>query len=212
MVPTLEALLEEADFVTLHVPELPETKNLISTAQLEKMKTGAYLINASRGSVVDIQALINAMRSGKIAGAALDVYPNEPAANGDYFNSSLNTWGEDLRSLNNIILTPHIGGSTEEAQRAIGVEGEEYAQWFARAYKLISKLVAEALVRYINQGTTLNSVNLPEVNLRSLTLDEPDHARVSKPWRDADINRGLIKESRSFIFTATFPESCAEVR
>ncbi|EXF73272.1 D-isomer specific 2-hydroxyacid dehydrogenase [Colletotrichum fioriniae PJ7] len=177
-VPTLEALLEEADFVTLHVPELPETKNLISTAQLEKMKTGAYLINASRGSVVDIQALINAMRSGKIAGAALDVYPNEPAANGDYFNSSLNTWGEDLRSLNNIILTPHIGGSTEEAQRAIGVEGEEYAQWFARAYKLISKLVAEALVRYINQGTTLNSVNLPEVNLRSLTLDEPDHARV----------------------------------
>ncbi|KXH59310.1 D-isomer specific 2-hydroxyacid dehydrogenase [Colletotrichum nymphaeae SA-01] len=159
-VPTLEALLEEADFVTLHVPELPETKNLISTAQLEKMKTGAYLINASRGSVVDIQALINAMRSGKIAGAALDVYPNEPAANGDYFNSSLNTWGEDLRSLNNIILTPHIGGSTEEAQRAIGVE------------------VAEALVRYINQGTTLNSVNLPEVNLRSLTLDEPNHARV----------------------------------
>ncbi|WYZ39016.1 hypothetical protein EsH8_III_000930 [Colletotrichum jinshuiense] len=159
-VPTLDNLLEEADFVTLHVPELPETKNMISTAQLQKMKTGAYLINASRGSVVDIQALINAMRSGKIAGAALDVYPNEPAANGDYFNSSLNTWGEDLRSLNNIILTPHIGGSTEEAQRAIGVE------------------VAEALVRYINQGTTLNSVNLPEVNLRSLTLDEPDHARV----------------------------------
>lgn len=135
-VPTLEALLEEADFVTLHVPELPETKNLISTAQLEKMKTGAYLINASRGSVVDIQALINAMRSGKIAGAALDVYPNEPAANGDYFNSSLNTWGEDLRSLNNIILTPHIGGSTEEAQRAIGVEGKEYIQGFAQARKL----------------------------------------------------------------------------
>ncbi|TDZ99541.1 D-3-phosphoglycerate dehydrogenase 1 [Colletotrichum sidae] len=159
-VPTLDNLLEEADFVTLHVPELPETKNLISTAQLDRMKTGAYLINASRGSVVDIQALINAMRCGKIAGAALDVYPNEPAANGDYFNSSLNSWGDDLRNLSNIILTPHIGGSTEEAQRAIGVE------------------VAEALVRYINQGVTLNSVNLPEVNLRSLTLDEPDHARV----------------------------------
>ncbi|TDZ28693.1 D-3-phosphoglycerate dehydrogenase 1 [Colletotrichum spinosum] len=159
-VPSLDNLLEEADFVTLHVPELPETKNLISTAQLDRMKTGAYLINASRGSVVDIQALINAMRSGKIAGAALDVYPNEPAANGDYFNSSLNSWGDDLRNLSNIILTPHIGGSTEEAQRAIGVE------------------VAEALVRYINQGVTLNSVNLPEVNLRSLTLDEPDHARV----------------------------------
>lgn len=123
-VPTLDSLLEEADFVTLHVPELPETKNMIGAVQLEKMKTGAYLINASRGTVVDIQALINAMRSGKIAGAALDVYPNEPAANGDYFNSSLNAWGEDLRNLNNIILTPHIGGSTEEAQRAIGVEGK----------------------------------------------------------------------------------------
>lgn len=123
-VPTLDALLEEADFVTLHVPELPETKNMISTAQLSKMKDGAYLINASRGTVVDIPALINAMRLGKIAGAALDVYPNEPAANGDYFNASLNEWGDDLRALNNIILTPHIGGSTEEAQRAIGVEGK----------------------------------------------------------------------------------------
>jgi D-3-phosphoglycerate dehydrogenase / 2-oxoglutarate reductase len=123
-VPTLDALLGEADFVTLHVPALPETKNMISVDQLAKMKDGAYLINASRGSVVDIPALINAMRSGKIGGAALDVYPNEPAANGDYFNSDLNTWGNDLRSLNNIILTPHIGGSTEEAQRAIGVEGK----------------------------------------------------------------------------------------
>ncbi|KAH6686140.1 D-3-phosphoglycerate dehydrogenase [Plectosphaerella plurivora] len=159
-VPTLDALLEESDFVTLHVPELPETKNMISTAQINKMKEGSYLINASRGTVVDIPALINGMRAGKIAGAALDVYPNEPAANGDYFNANLNQWGDDLRSLNNIILTPHIGGSTEEAQRGIGVE------------------VGEALVRYVNQGITLGSVNLPEVNLRSLTLDEPDHARI----------------------------------
>lgn len=130
-VPTLEALLEDADFVTLHVPDLPETRNLISTAQLDRMKVGSYLINASRGSVVDIPALINASRSGKIAGAALDVYPNEPAANGDYFNNSLNHWGEDLRSLNNIILTPHIGGSTEEAQRGIGIEGACPIQRFA---------------------------------------------------------------------------------
>ena len=120
---TLDELLSEADFVTLHVPELPETKNMISTDQLAKMKDGAYLINASRGTVVDIPALVNAMRSGKVGGAALDVYPNEPAANGDYFDNNLNSWGEDLRSLNNLILTPHIGGSTEEAQRAIGVEG-----------------------------------------------------------------------------------------
>lgn len=122
-VPTLEALLNDADFVTCHVPELPETKNLIAAPQLEQMKTGSYLINASRGSVIDIPALINAMRAGKIAGAALDVYPSEPSANGDYFTNSLNLWAEDLRSLQNIILTPHIGGSTEEAQRAIGVEG-----------------------------------------------------------------------------------------
>ncbi|TLD25631.1 hypothetical protein PspLS_05780 [Pyricularia sp. CBS 133598] len=156
----LEDLLRESDFVTLHVPATPETQNMISNVQLNQMKTGSYLINASRGTVVDIPALINAMRAGKIAGAALDVYPNEPAANGDYFNNQLNTWGEDLRTLNNIILTPHIGGSTEEAQRAIGVE------------------VADALVRYINQGVTLGSVNLPECNLRSLTLEEPDHARI----------------------------------
>lgn len=122
-VPTLDKLLEEADFVTLHVPDLPETRNMISTAQLDRMKEGSYLINASRGTVVDIPALIKAMRSGKIAGAALDVYPNEPAGNGDYFTNNLNQWGEDLRSLSNLILTPHIGGSTEEAQSAIGVEG-----------------------------------------------------------------------------------------
>jgi len=159
-VPTLEALLNGADFVTCHVPELPETRNLIGVPQFEQMKDGSYLINASRGSVIDIPALINAMRLGKLAGAALDVYPSEPAANGDYFTNSLNHWAEELRSLKNIILTPHIGGSTEEAQRAIGVE------------------VGDALVRYVNQGVTLGSVNLPEVNLRSLTLDEPNHARV----------------------------------
>lgn len=123
-VPTLDILLGEADFVTLHVPDLPETRGMISTSQFERMKTGSYLINASRGTIVDISALAKAMRSGKIAGAALDVYPNEPAANGDYFNNNLNSWAEDVRGLSNIILTPHIGGSTEEAQRAIGVEGQ----------------------------------------------------------------------------------------
>jgi D-3-phosphoglycerate dehydrogenase len=122
-VPTLEKLLQEADFVSLHVPDLPETRNMISGPQFDQMKTGAYLINASRGSVVDIPALIKASRTGKIAGAAIDVFPQEPAANGDYFTNDLNTWGEDLRSLKNLILTPHIGGSTEEAQRAIGIEG-----------------------------------------------------------------------------------------
>lgn len=112
-VPTLESLLQNSDFVTLHVPELPETVNMIGAEQLQHMKKGSYLINASRGSIVDIPALIDASRSGRLAGAALDVYPAEPAANGDYFNAGLNRWGDDLRSLKNIILSPHIGGSTE---------------------------------------------------------------------------------------------------
>ncbi len=159
-VPTLESLLTRSDFVTCHVPELPETTGMIGADQFELMKQGAYILNASRGLVVDIPALIDAMRSGKIAGAALDVYPAEPAGNGDYFNNSLNSWSEDLRSLKNIILTPHIGGSTEEAQSAIGIE------------------VADALVRYVNEGVTVGAVNMPEVSLRSLTIDEPNHARV----------------------------------
>jgi D-3-phosphoglycerate dehydrogenase len=159
-VATLEDLLGEADFVTCHVPELPETENMIGQKQFEHMKTGSYLINASRGSVVDIPALVQAMRSGKVAGAALDVYPNEPAGNGDYFTNDLNSWAADLRSLKNIILTPHIGGSTEEAQSAIGVE------------------VSQALVKYVNEGTTQGAVNLPEVALRSLTMDQPNCARV----------------------------------
>ena len=159
-VPTLEALLKDADFVTCHVPELSETRSMIGKKQLEQMKDGSYLLNASRGHVVDIPALIDAMRSGKIAGAALDVYPSEPGGNGDYFKNDLNRWAEDLRSLRNIILTPHIGGSTEEAQRAIGIE------------------VAESLVSYVSSGNTLGAVNMPEVQLRNLTLDEPNHVRA----------------------------------
>ena len=159
-VPSLEVLLRNADFVTCHVPELPETTNMIGREEMEEMKGGSYLINASRGSVINIPALIDAMRAGKIAGAALDVYPAEPAGNGDYFTNELNHWAENLRSLKNIILTPHIGGSTEEAQSAIGIE------------------VSEALVRYVNEGATLGAVNLPEVNLRSLTIDQPNHVRV----------------------------------
>lgn len=158
--PTLDALLRTSDFISCHVPELPETRNMIGAEQFGQMKSGSYLINASRGSVIDIPALIDAMRAGKLAGAALDVYPAEPSGNGEYFDNKLNPWAENIRSLKNIILTPHIGGSTEEAQSAIGIE------------------VSEALVRYVNEGATLGAVNLPEVNLRSLTMDEPNHVRV----------------------------------
>lgn len=183
-VPTLKALLENADFVTLHVPELPETKEMISTEQFSWMREGSYLINASRGSVVDIPAFIEASRSGRIAGGSLDVFPNEPGGNGDYFNNDLNKWGEDLRSLKNVILTPHIGGSTEEAQSAIGVE------------------VAEALSKYVNEGTTQGAVNVPEVALRSLTSDEPNHVRVST-MLEALYDASWLTSNRSFTFTRT---------
>lgn len=160
---SLQELLETADFVTIHVPETGETKNLIGVEELACMKDHSYILNASRGSVVDIPALIDAMRQGKIAGAALDVYPNEPSGNGDYFNQSLGQWAEDLRSLSNIILTPHIGGSTEEAQSAIGLE------------------VANALIHYVNEGISIGAVNMPEVNLRSINTDQPANARVFLP-------------------------------
>lgn len=160
-VKSLNELLNNSDFVTLHVPELPETRGMISTEQFKQMKEGSYLINASRGTVVDIPALIEARRSGKIAGAALDVYPNEPAKNGEgLFSDNLNSWASDLVSLGNIILTPHIGGSTEEAQRSIGIE------------------VGTFLVKYINDGSSVGSVNFPEVSLRPLDKDEPGHVRV----------------------------------
>lgn len=159
-VTSLDDLLVHADFVSLHVPATAETHNLIGAAEFAKMKDGAYLINNARGTVVDIPALIDASRSGKLAGAAIDVFPNEPAGNGDYFSNDLNTWTQSLVGLKNIILTPHIGGSTEEAQSAIGVE------------------VSTALVRYVNEGATLGAVNMPEVNLRALAKDQPDCMRV----------------------------------
>lgn len=158
-VDSLATLLSESDFVTLHVPELPETTNMISKEQLAQMKKGAYLINNARGKVVDIPALIDALKSKHLAGAAIDVYPAEPGANGAPFDDQLNAWSSTLRSIPNVILTPHIGGSTEEAQRMIGEE------------------VSSALVRYLNSGTTLGTVNFPEVDLRAITLEE-NHVRV----------------------------------
>jgi D-3-phosphoglycerate dehydrogenase / 2-oxoglutarate reductase len=171
-VPSLDALLARSDFVSLHVPELPETKGMIGKEEISKMKDGAYLINNARGSLVDLPAMIDALKSGKLAGVALDVYPSEPAANGEYFTtaqaaagsksggteSSL-AWVDALRSVKNVILTPHIGGSTEEAQSAIGIE------------------VGSALTKYVNDGTTVGAVNMPEVTLRHPTADD-NQARV----------------------------------
>ncbi len=113
-VESLDALLAEADFISLHVPESSETINMISKHQFATMKKGAYFINNARGRVVDIPALVDALKSGHLAGAAVDVFPSEPGANGAPFDDQLNSWASTLRSLPNVVLSPHIGGSTEE--------------------------------------------------------------------------------------------------
>lgn len=159
-VETLSALLAEADFVTLHVPELPETINMISKLELAQMKQGSYLINNARGRVVDIPALIDALTSKHLAGAVLDVFPAEPGSNGTPFDDQVNSWATTLRTIPNVILTPHIGGSTEEAQRMIGEE------------------VSQALARYLNYGSTIGAVNFPEVDLRAITAEQGNNIRV----------------------------------
>lgn len=136
---SLEELLADADFVTLHVPSTPQTRNMFGARQLEAMKKGACLINASRGDVVDIPALRASLESGHLGGAAIDVFPWEPEGNMKEFQSG-------LAGLKNVILTPHIGGATEEAQHSIGGE------------------VASTLVRFMKYGTTLRSVNFPSVD------------------------------------------------
>ncbi|KAL0578715.1 D-3-phosphoglycerate dehydrogenase 2 [Marasmius crinis-equi] len=164
--PSLEALLAQSDFVTLHVPELPDTINMMSKNQFSQMKKGAYLINNARGRVIDIPALIEAVKSGHLAGAALDVFPAEPGANGSPFDDQLNSWASTLRALPNVILTPHIGGSTEEAQRMIGQE------------------VSIALSRFLGYGTTLGAVNFPEVDLRQIAAEEDNRVRVCHVHRN----------------------------
>jgi len=138
--PSLEALLEVADVVTLHVPETPQTWRMIGAPQLARMKPGSRLINAARGTVVDIDALAEALEGQHLAGAAIDVFPTEPKANDEEFTSP-------LRRFDNVLLTPHVGGSTEEAQQNIGLE------------------VAGKLIKYSNNGSTVSSVNFPEVAL-----------------------------------------------
>ena len=137
---SLHDLLQRADVVTLHVPETPATKLMFGAKEIAAMRQGAVLINASRGSVVDIEALAAALREGHLAGAAVDVFPVEPKGNDDPFVSP-------LVGLDSVILTPHIGGSTLEAQDNIGIE------------------VASKLVRYSDNGSTLSAVNFPEVSL-----------------------------------------------
>ncbi len=151
----LKELLKISHFVTLHVPDTPLTRGMIAREQLVLMPPGSFLLNLSRGSVVDLNALKDALLSHHLAGAAIDVFPDEPKFNGGTFLS-------DLRGLPNVILTPHIGGSTEEAQRSIGLE------------------VSEALIKYVDTGSSTGSVNLPEVELPLLR----DSHRVLNIHRD----------------------------
>lgn len=139
-VSSLKALMNLCDVVSLHVPETPQTANMIGAEQLSWMKKGSILINASRGTVVDIDALAAALESGHLAGAAVDVFPVEPRSNDEEFVSA-------LRKFENCILTPHVGGSTMEAQENIGLE------------------VSEKLIRYSDNGSSFTSVNFPEVAL-----------------------------------------------
>ena len=145
---SLKALLAEADVVSLHVPETPQTQDMIGKAQFDAMKTGAIFINASRGTVVDIDALAQALKDKKVGGAAIDVFPIEPKGNDEEFISP-------LRAFDNVILTPHIGGSTKEAQENIGLE------------------VASKLAKYSDNGSSLSAVNFPIVSL-------PEHIGTSR--------------------------------
>src|SRR5690606_28469971 len=136
--PSLKRLLAQSDVVTLHVPAGKSTHNMMNEQTIAAMKPGSILINASRGTVVDIDALHAALKSGHLAGAALDVFPVEPKSRDEALDSP-------LRGMPNVILTPHIGGSTQESQENIGRE------------------VAEKLVAYLQAGATKGSVNFPEV-------------------------------------------------
>ncbi|MCH7792043.1 MAG: phosphoglycerate dehydrogenase [Planctomycetes bacterium] len=154
---SLDELLRESDVVTLHVPATPATRGLIDEARLSMMRRGAMLINNARGSIVDLEALAEAVRDGRIAGAALDVFPQEPGSSGQPFESQ-------VRGLPNVILTPHIGGSTLEAQESIAKE------------------VAGKLASFVLHGSTTGSVNVPEVELpgrpHDRGADEPSHHRL----------------------------------
>lgn len=164
-------LLKTSDVISLHVPETAQTTNMIGEAELELMKPGSILINASRGTVVDINALTEALRSKKLAGAAIDVFPTEPKGNDEEFISP-------LRAFDNVILTPHIGGSTQEAQENIGFE------------------VAGKMVKYSDNGSTLSAVNFPEVSLpehkgRSRLL----HVHKNQPGVLTKINEAFAKHN-----------------
>lgn len=164
---SLKQLLNTSDIVTLHVPETAHTQNMIGAKELSQMKQGSILINAARGTVIDIDALVNSLASGKLNGAAIDVFPIEPKSNSEEFESP-------LRAFDNVILTPHVGGSTQEAQQNIGIE------------------VAGKLAKYSDNGSTLSAVNFPEVSLPShINRSRLLHIHVNRPGVMTQINQAF---------------------
>jgi D-3-phosphoglycerate dehydrogenase len=167
-VESFDELLSQVDFLSFHVPETEETHHMLNQHNIPKLKDGAYVINLSRGHVVEINALADALKSGKLAGAGIDVFPEEPKSNKDPFISP-------LQNLSNVILTPHIGGSTEEAQKNIGTE------------------VASKLIRYVNNGSTSFAVNFPIMELNQ--FKEGTH-RILNIHRNQP---GFLRDINSFV-------------
>ena len=175
--PDLDALLASSDFVTLHVPSTPQTANMIGADELAKMKPGAHLLNLSRGNVVVLEELRDALKSGQVGGAAVDVYPKEPKTNNESFETP-------LQGLENVILTPHIGGSTVEAQVAIGQE------------------VSNALIRFLDNGATLGSVNYPEASLavrEGVVCRRLQHFHRNVPGVLGDVHRIVAQHKANIV-------------
>ncbi|MUL09707.1 phosphoglycerate dehydrogenase [Aliivibrio fischeri] len=166
-IPTMSELLNKCDVISLHVPETAGTKDMMGAEEFTRMKPGAIFINAARGTVVKIQDLCDALESGHLGGAAVDVFPVEPKTNADPFESP-------LQKFDNVILTPHVGGSTQEAQENIGVE------------------VAGKLTKYSDNGSTLSSVNFPEVSL-------PEHTDTSRLLHIHENRPGILTQINSIF-------------
>jgi D-3-phosphoglycerate dehydrogenase len=184
-VDNLSDLMAASDVVSLHVPETPATYGMIGEAEIRAMKPGAMVINNSRGTVVDLDALASALRDGHLGGAAIDVFPQEPSSNAEPFASP-------LQGLDNVILTPHIGGSTEEAQERIGTE------------------VARKLVDYSDIGSTVGAVNFPQVQLPA----RPSGTRFIQVQRNLPGMLGRLNQvfaGRRINIAAQYYETAGEI-
>lgn len=171
---TLEDLLNVSDVVTVHIDDNQANKNFIGEREINQMRDGAMLINLSRGFVIDIAALTEALKSGKLSGAAVDVYPEEPRSNGEFKT--------DLQGLKNVILTPHVGGSTEEAQRDI------------------ADFVPNKIMDYINSGNSVDAVNFPNIRLpKQNNAHRFLHIHKNIPGIMAHINEVLAKYEMNIV-------------